>query len=256
MSTDSIQETRAIQEIDRASKKLLNYTTFTHLEKDGSNFIAWKKNTSRAMKALLNIKDFWDAGLPVITYVDTERDKLAAAIIANTIHEDLKNVTDDADTAVDAMRALQKHFQRGGRTNQFSLFAKLMNLRLDLTETEMLAHMTSIDAIVAELESTGFTWTSESVRGLLYQLHMPSGMTKEINKDLDQKFAESNPNFSLEDVKSAIQIHLAREKTASETISINSLSTGFEAMSVNRTPAQRRIFPSSTFNSPRTPSSN
>lgn len=131
-----------------------------------------------------------------------------------------------------------------------------MNLRLDLSETEMLAHMTSIDAIVAELELTGFTWTSESVRGLLYQLHMPSEMTKDINKDLDQKFAESNPNFSLEDIKSTIQIHLAREKTASETISINTLSTGFEAMSINRTPAHRRVFQSPTYTSPRTPSSN
>lgn len=60
------------------------------------------------------------------------------------------------------MRALQKHFTRGGRTNQFFLFARMINLRLDLNETEMLAHMANIDSLVSELESTGFTWTSES----------------------------------------------------------------------------------------------
>lgn len=198
------------------------------------------------MKALLNIRDVWDIALPVSTYVDVERDKLAAAVISNTIHEDLKNVTDDADTAVDAMRALQKHFQRGGRTNQFSLFARLMTLRLDLSESEMLTHMSAIDLIVAELDSTGFTWTSESIRGLLYQLHMPADMTKEINKDLDHKFDDSSPKFKLEDIKSAIQIHLACEKTTTATISINSLSTNIEALLLGRHPSQRRGFPSSS----------
>lgn len=97
--------------------------------------------------------------------------------------------------------------------------------------------MASIDAIAAELESTGFAWTSDNVRGLLYQLRMPAEMTKEINKDLDNCFSESRPNFDLQDVKAAIQIHLARERTASETISINNLGSSIEAFAFN-TPQQ------------------
>lgn len=110
----------------------------------------------RAMKALLSIKEYWDIRLPLVSYVDCERDKLAASIISNTIHEDLKNVTDDA---YEAMRALQKHFTRGGWTNQFSLFTRMINARLDLNEVEMLAHMANIDSLASELESTGFVWT-------------------------------------------------------------------------------------------------
>ncbi|EGF96947.1 uncharacterized protein MELLADRAFT_70323 [Melampsora larici-populina 98AG31] len=91
--------------------------------------------------------------------------------------------------------------------------------------------MSNIDAIISELESTGFTWTSDSIKGLLYQLRMPAEMTKEINKDLDNRYDDKKPNFKLDDVKNAIQIHLAREKTASETISINSLSSSIEAFS-------------------------
>lgn len=43
----------ALHEIDQATKNLNNYIKFSPLEKDGSNFIEWKKNTSRAMKAML-----------------------------------------------------------------------------------------------------------------------------------------------------------------------------------------------------------
>ncbi|EGG04442.1 uncharacterized protein MELLADRAFT_64877 [Melampsora larici-populina 98AG31] len=174
----------ASQAIDRAYKCLTTVLNFTHLVKDGSNFVLWKKNTARAMKGLLHIIDFWDNPLRVESLIDQDRDD----------------------------------------------------------EDGMLAHISQIDSIVSELESTGFTWTSDSIRGLLYQLHMPADMTKEINKELDGKFDESHLNFKLDDIKSAIQIHLAREKTASETITINVLSTNFEAMAMNRTPPARRNF--------------
>ncbi|EGG04086.1 uncharacterized protein MELLADRAFT_108699 [Melampsora larici-populina 98AG31] len=61
-------------------------------------------------------------------------------------------------------------------------------------------------------------------------------MTKEINKDLDNKYDKNNPNYKLKDIKSAIQIYLARERTASETIVINNLSTQMETMSMSTTP--------------------
>lgn len=124
--TDSVLETQALQEINRANKKLLININFTHLSKDGSDFIEWKKNTSRAMKALLSIREYWKVLLPLTSYVDHEQDKLAVSIISNTIHKDLKNVADYSDNAYDAMKALQKHFTRGGCTNQFSLFARMV----------------------------------------------------------------------------------------------------------------------------------
>lgn len=219
----------ALHKIDQATKNLNAYTKFSSLEKDGSNFIEWKKNTSRAMKAMLRINNFWDAPQPLISYIDLTRDKLANAVIANTIHEDLKNVTDDTNNAYEAMTALQRHFRRGGRTNQFALFSRLVNHQLDLNETDILTHIASIDSIISELESTGFTWTSETVKGLFYQLRMPAEMTKEINKDLDNRFNDKQPNFDLQEIKAAIQIHLARERTESETMSINNLSTSVEA---------------------------
>lgn len=110
----------------------------------------------------------------------------------------------------------------------------------------MLAHMANIGSLVSELESTGFSWTSDSICGLLYQLHMPPDMTKEIHKDLNHKFDDDSPNFKIQDILSAIQIHLAREKTAHNTISINTLSTQVEAMAFNRTPTSCRTFNSST----------
>lgn len=67
--TDSSLEMRALQEIDRANKKLMININFTHLAKDGSNFVEWKKNTSRAMKSLLSIKEYWDVPLPLTPYV-------------------------------------------------------------------------------------------------------------------------------------------------------------------------------------------
>lgn len=151
------------------------------------------------------------------------------------------------------MKKLQIHFSKGGRTPQFSLFNKLVHLQLDLNEIEMITHMSNIDAIFSELESTGFKWTSDSIKGLFYQLHQAGEMTREINKDLDGKFNENDVNFSLNDIKQAIQIHLTREKTASETITISSLNTAMKDVTINSFRTPRRQFGSqggSTYTSP------
>ncbi|EGF96937.1 uncharacterized protein MELLADRAFT_114724 [Melampsora larici-populina 98AG31] len=105
-------------------------------------------------------------------------------------------------------------------------------------ETEMIAHMSKVDSLVYEIQSTGFVWNADSIRGLFYQIAMPPEMTKEINKDLDSKYDSKNPNYKLDDIKSAIQIYLTREKTASETIVISNLSTQVDAMSVGTRPRQ------------------
>lgn len=137
------------------------------------------------------------------------------------------------------MLALQRHFRCGGRTNQFALFSRLVYLQLDLRETDILTHMATIDSIVSELELTGFTWSSDSIKGLFYQLRMPAEMTKEINKDLDGIFDDTRPTFNIKDIKDSIQIHLTREKTASDTIHINSLASSVEALAI-KTPQRFR----------------
>lgn len=108
---------------------------------------------------------------------------------------------------------------------------------LELREVGIITHMSKIDALISGLESSGFTWIHDSIRGLFYQLHMPAEMTRAINKELDAKYDETNVNFSLTNIKGVIQTYLAREKTASETISISNLSTQTEMMAIN-TPRQ------------------
>lgn len=65
MSFSMTPDQFALHEIDHASKNLGNHTKFPCLEKDGSNFIEWKKNTGRAMKAMLRIPNFWDSSQPL-----------------------------------------------------------------------------------------------------------------------------------------------------------------------------------------------
>lgn len=96
----------------------------------------------------------------------------------------------------------------------------------------MISHMSNIDAIISELESTGFKWNTDSVKGLLYQLHMPAEMTKEVNKELDNRTDKKSPVFEHREIKGAIQMYLAREKTASDTISICNLNSQVEALSM------------------------
>ncbi|KAH9810420.1 hypothetical protein DFH28DRAFT_1132234 [Melampsora americana] len=96
----------AMNMIDRANKHLANEIKFDHLEKDGSDFIKWKKNTARAMKALLNVTNYWDTPQPLSSAIDIECNILANSVINNTIHDDLKDVTDDTDSAYAAMQAL------------------------------------------------------------------------------------------------------------------------------------------------------
>lgn len=165
-------------------------------------------------------------------------------VISRSIHNSLKDVTDNSRTAHEAMKKLQSHFSKGGRTHQFSLFKRMIHLKLDLQETEMITHISAIDAIFSELESTGFTWNSDSIKGLFYQVHMPAEMKREINKELDAKFDENNVNFGLNDIKNAIQIYLSQEKTASETVTISSLNTRLDCMSMkSRMSTPKRFFP-------------
>ncbi|KAH9820388.1 hypothetical protein DFH28DRAFT_1197911 [Melampsora americana] len=221
------------QDISKAKDSLGDETKFEPLTTNGSNFVEWKKETARAIKALLGIKNYWDNELPIESYIDRKRDGIAMSVINNTIHKTSKNITDDADSAYEAMEALQNHFKKGGRTAQFALFSRLMNLRLDGSDNEMINHMLKVDTIIAELESTGFEVNSTSLKGLFYQIVMAPEMTKEINKELDNKYDKKNPTYNLKDIKSEIQIYLARERTASEMININSLNAQFDMMAVN-----------------------
>lgn len=101
---------------------------------------------------MLLMNNFWDSQQSLISYIDLTRDKLANTVISTTIHKDLKNVTDDTNSAYEAMMTLQRHFCRGGRTNQFALFSRLVNHQLDFHETDIITHIASIGLIVLELE--------------------------------------------------------------------------------------------------------
>lgn len=143
-------------EIALATRLLNGAVKFEPLAENGSNFVDWRKNANWEMFELFSIENYWDSPQPSQSYISLARNKIASMVISRSIHNNLKDVTDQSRLAHDAMRKLQIHFSKGGRTHQFSLFNKLINLRLDLQETEMITHMSAIDAIFSELESTGF----------------------------------------------------------------------------------------------------
>lgn len=177
------------------------------------------------MYEILSVKDYWESTPTLDLYVNLARSRIALMVNSQSINNSPKDVTEKSKSAPDAMRKLQLHFSQGGRTHQFSLFKQLVHMRLEIKETEMITHMANIKAIILELESTGFKWNRNSIKGLFYQLHMPAEMTHEINKEINAKYDEKDVNFKLNDIKGAIQIYLSREKTPSETITISSLNT-------------------------------
>ncbi|KAH9807457.1 hypothetical protein DFH28DRAFT_1139286 [Melampsora americana] len=48
------------KDLSDARDDINSETKFPHLAKNGSNFMEWKKNTNRALKMLLSIKNYWD----------------------------------------------------------------------------------------------------------------------------------------------------------------------------------------------------
>ncbi|KAH9820167.1 hypothetical protein DFH28DRAFT_1218655 [Melampsora americana] len=242
MANAQATEDRAISSIiDRMNNLPQMTATFRHLAKDGSNLVQWQDDVERTIYLTTGVRRFWETKKPILeSRLDEEKNRAAMIILETTIDESLRQVTKKEDYALDALQALKQNFQKGGRTAQFALFQKLMSLRFDPNETDVLAHTSKINGIYSELKSTGFNLSDDSFKGLLYQLHMPPEMTKEVNKELDSLFKSKAGIFTAVEIRDALQMHVAREKTASETISISNLQTHMNDLSINAISTQNR----------------
>ncbi|KAH9806877.1 hypothetical protein DFH28DRAFT_918749, partial [Melampsora americana] len=236
-------EDRAINSIVSRMNNLGEMTkTFNHLAKDGSNLVQWQDDIERTIYLVTGVRRFLETTKPAFaTRLDNEKNTAAMIIIETTIHESLRPVSRKEDYALDAVKAIKQHFQKGGRTAQFALFQRLVSLRFDPHESDVLSHTTKINSILSELNSTGFKLSNDSFAGFLYQLHMPPEMTKEINRELDAMFKSKSGEFTAVKIRDALQMHVAREKIASETVLISNLQTAMHDLSVKAvsTPNQK-----------------
>ncbi|EGG02818.1 uncharacterized protein MELLADRAFT_109890 [Melampsora larici-populina 98AG31] len=188
---------------------LAQMTTFKHLAKDGSNMVQWQDDVERTIYLITGAQRFWESTKPMFaTRLDNEENTAAMIVIETTIDESLRPVTRNQDHALDALKVLKQHFQKGGRTAQFALFQKLVSLRYDPHESDVLSHTTKINSILSELNSTGFKLSDDSLKGFLYQLHMPPEMTKGVNRELDAVFKSKSGEFTAAEICDTIQMHL------------------------------------------------
>lgn len=242
-SQAQMAEERAINSIVSRMNNLGEMTkTFNHLAKDGSNLVQWQDDIKRTIYLVTGVRRFLETTKPTFaTRLDDEKNTAAMIIIETTIHESLRPVLRKEDYALDAVKAIKQHFQKGGRTAQFALFQRLVSLRFDPHESDVLSHTTKINSILSELNSTGFKLSNDSFAGFLYQLHMPPEMTKEVDRELDAVFKSKSGEFTAVEIRDALQMHVAREKITSETVSISNLQTAMHDLSVNAvlTPNQK-----------------
>ncbi|KAH9808147.1 hypothetical protein DFH28DRAFT_841504, partial [Melampsora americana] len=188
---------------------LAQMTTFKHLAKDGSNMVQWQDNVERTIYLVTGVRRFWETTKPMFTTrLENKRNTAAMIIIETTIDESLRPVTRNQDHALDAMRVLKQHFQKGGRTAQFALFQKLVSVRYDPHESDVLSHTTKINNIFSKLKATGFKLSEDSLKGFLYQLHMPLDMTKDVNRELDAIFKLKNEEITATEIRDTLQMHV------------------------------------------------
>lgn len=83
--------------------------------------------------------------------------------------------------------------------------------------TDLMNHINEVHADMEKLESEGFTWMKDSLRGMFYQLGAPRsgnfGMDA-VNVSLDGQFCLTGIPFSSKDIRTAMQSQIASKKTA------------------------------------------
>lgn len=135
------EEKDALDEIKDQIKLVKHYTKFDELTRDGANFRDWKEETARAIYMITGINKYSNGPFPPLNNrLKREQNRAAVTVIEETINVNLQQIIRKHNTADMIMKALQTHFQKGGQTAQFAVFQKLISVRPNPSDDDVLGH--------------------------------------------------------------------------------------------------------------------
>lgn len=231
------------------------------LKGDGSNIARWKLRTARAIYDMTNVSDYWDS--PEVdenNQIEMAIDRCAGRVIDSSVDEDLRDLLVVCRLSHHALRLLEEMFQQGGRTSQYTIFESIMLRQFDPSSTELVSFINTVNKDFEKLKSSGFVWTEDAVKGMVYQLRAPVsgeyGMDT-LNATLDARYRNDKSPFTSAEVRAAFQSLITTRKTVQENEQqIQVLSASIQRMNVsknhrnNLTQPSRTTVSSSQYNRP------
>ncbi|KAH9820755.1 hypothetical protein DFH28DRAFT_953181 [Melampsora americana] len=181
---------------------------------DGRNLYRWSKTLDFTIYNMLNLRHYFSSATIAFDPISREEDKLVVRLIYETIPESIKDHIDKigeypcSSEIFDYIQNLFENEEAHGRTAQIRTWTRLLNQRFDLSVDDLTEHINRINHTMDKLDSQGFTWTKDSMAGILYQLTIPvlDGFNLEgANQKLDLRWSCDKSPFKPEEIIRAIQ---------------------------------------------------
>lgn len=204
-----------LEKIEKMHHSIYHYIpSIDQLSFDGRNLHRWSKSLDLAIYNMLNLRHYFASSRNTVSSIGREEDKLVVRLIYETIPESIKDHIDKLDNYPSAfeifktIRSLFEDEETNGRTAQINTWTRLLNQRFDRSVHDLTEHINRINLIMDKLDSQGFTWTKDSMAGILYQLTVPivGGWNLEgANRRLDLRWSRDKSPFRPEEIIRAMQ---------------------------------------------------
>ncbi|EGG11287.1 uncharacterized protein MELLADRAFT_90744 [Melampsora larici-populina 98AG31] len=204
-----------LEQLEKMHHLIYHYIpSIEQLASDGTNLYRWSKSLDLAIYNMLNLRHFFSSSHNTFDPIGREEDKLVVRLIYETIPESIKDYIDrieDYPSAFEIFKTIRNLFENeeaNGRTAQVNTWARLFNQTFDRSVNDLTAHINRINSLMDRLDSQGFTWSKDSMAGILYQWTVPilGGWNLEgANRKLDLRWSTDKSPFTSEEIIRAMQ---------------------------------------------------
>lgn len=163
--------------------------SIAELDETGSNYLVWKNDLYVLVNYLTKIKDYLDEDR-----CDTPGDDVIVLMIRNSVCPNLRLHIDESESAFTVFGKIKSMFHFPSRTTHISIWQDLLKCTVD-SPSDIPAHINRMKSKVEELQRTGFSFTKDSLLGILMQLGLPHAFSS-INTVLDARL-RGNPDASI-----------------------------------------------------------
>ncbi|KAH9809580.1 hypothetical protein DFH28DRAFT_836056, partial [Melampsora americana] len=190
----SIAFIASIPEVVPSACKLLN--------EDGSNYDEWEFRIVSLIESITGLVGYFDQDDGIKT--DPHGDRIIRNMLEHSISTRIARGISRCNSAKSALMAIKSDVIIPRPSTHLALWRDLLQIKLD-NNSDINKYLQNIDTKVRALDRSGFPWTKDSIKGMLYQLGLDSQFP-DISPTLDSRlrYQPSNP-ISSPEVASAIR---------------------------------------------------
>lgn len=152
------------------------------LSNTGDNYENWKYRVESLVEKLTKSLDFLND--PAARHRNQDGDNVVKMMIEHSVHDTIGKKIRACSSAYEMFHTVRSMFHHPSRSSQINIMKELLALN-HTPGDDIGVYINKVDERFQELEASGFTWSVDSAKGIIYQLGLPaeySGVVAALNR--------------------------------------------------------------------------